>query len=141
MALFSIPELREYARQHPPQGLPVIAVSHSNLGPGDATFHLDQWALELIAYAKQLGYPVVDIGGANLTYQRMTEILTATKPAALFNFSHGCQTYLMGNDMRCTITRGWEDPESCGVCGLPGNLNAISGTAVIAYSCHSGAQL
>jgi len=138
MALFSIPELREYARQHP---RPTIAVSHSNLGIGDATFILDQWALELIQYARQLGYQVVDIGGSNLTYQRMTEILTATKPAALFNFSHGCQTYLMGNDMKCTLTRGWEDPESCGVCGLPGNLKAISGTAVFAYSCHSGAQL
>ena len=138
MALFSIPELREYARQHP---RPVIAVSHSNLGPGDATFHLDMWVMELIQYARQLGYPVIDIGGADLTYYRMTEILTSTKPAILFNFSHGCRTYLMGNDMQCTLTRGWEDPQSCGVCGKPSNLNAISGMAVIAYSCHSGAQL
>lgn len=138
MPLFSIPELREYARQHP---RPIIAVSHSNLGPGDATFHLDQWALELIAYAKQLGYPVIDISGPDLVYERMTQILANTKPAVLFNFSHGCRTYLMGNDMRCTLTRGWEDPESCGVCGMPSNLKAISGTAVIAYSCHSGAQL
>jgi len=138
MALFSIPELREYARTHP---RPTIAVSHSNLGPGDATFILDQWAQELISYAKALGYPVIDIGGSNLTYERMTQILQETKPAVLFNFSHGCRTYLMGNDMRCTLTRGWEDSESCGVCGKPGNLNAISGTAIIAFSCHSGAQL
>jgi len=138
MALFSIPELREYARQHP---RPTIAVSHSNLGPGDATFILDQWALELISYATTLGYPVIDIGGSNLTYERMTEILLQTKPAILFNFSHGCRTYLMGNDMRCTLTRGQQDPESCGMCGMPSNLKVIEGTAIVAYSCHSGAQL
>lgn len=137
MALFSIPELKEYARQQ----RPTIAVSHSNLGQGDATFILDQWALELISYATALGYPVIDIGGSNLTYERMTEILLQTKPAILFNFSHGCRTYLMGNDMKCTLTRGWEDTESCGVCGMPSNLKAISGTAIIAFSCHSGAQL
>jgi hypothetical protein len=138
MALFSIPELREYARTHP---RPTIAVAHSNMGPGDATWHLDMWAVELIEYARKLGYPVIDIGGHDLIYERMTSILHATKPAILFNFSHGCRTYLMGNDMKCTLTRGWEDAESCGVCGMPSNLNAISGTAIIAYSCHSGAQL
>jgi len=138
MALFSIPELREYARTHP---RPTIAIAHANLGPGDATFILDQWAQELISYAKALGYLVIDIGGSNLTYERMTDILMQTKPAALFNFSHGCRTYLMGNDMKCSLTRGEQDPGSCGVCGMPSNLKAISGTAIIAYSCHSGAQL
>ncbi len=138
MALFNEQELRDYARTHP---RPTIAISHSNLGPGDATFILDQWAEELIIYAQQLGYPVIDIGGSNLTYERMTQILINTKPAVLFNFSHGCKTYLMGNDMRCTLTRGQQDPDSCGVCAMPSNLKAILGTAVIAYSCHSGAQL
>lgn len=118
-----------------------IAVSHSNLGPGDATFHLDKWALELIQYARQQGFNVVDIGGSDLTYDRMTEILLATKPAVLFNFSHGCRAYLMGNDLRCTLTRGWEDEMSCGTCGKPSNLSAIKGMAVVAYSCHSGYQL
>jgi len=141
MALFSIPELREYARQHPPQGLPVIAVSHSDLGVGDATHILNQWAEELISYAKALGYPVIDIGGSNLTYERMTDILMQTRPALLINFSHGCRAYLMGNDMRCTITRGWEDPESCGVCGMPSNLKAIAGVGIVAFSCHSAHQL
>lgn len=119
----------------------MIAVSHSNLGPGDATFILDQWALELIKYARQLGYPVIDIGGSDLTYRRMTDILQATKPAVLFNFSHGCRTYLMGNDMRCTLTRGMQDPESCGICGMPSNLKVVNGMAIVAFSCHSGAQL
>lgn len=137
MSLFNIPELREYAKQL----RPTVAISHSNLGPGDATWYLDMWALEIISYAKALGYVTIDIGGPDLTYDRMTAILQATKPAVLFNFSHGCRTYLMGNDMRCTLTRGWEDPESCGVCGKSSNLSAISGTAIIAYSCHSGAQL
>lgn len=130
MSLFSIPDPR-----------PTVAVSHSNLGIGDATYILDQWAIEIIEYARQLGYTVIDIGGSDLTYERMTAILQATKPAVLFNFSHGCRTYLIGNDMKCTLTRGWDDPESCGVCGKNSNLNTISGTAVIAYSCHSGAQL
>lgn len=139
MSLFSIPELREEARRSR-QGT-TIAVSHSNLGPGDATFHLDKWALELIQYARQQGFNVVDIGGSDLTYDRMTEILLATKPAVLFNFSHGCRAYLMGNDLRCTLTRGWEDEMSCGTCGKPSNLSAIRGMAVVAYSCHSGYQL
>lgn len=138
MPLFSTPELREYARTHP---LPVIAIAHSDLGIGDATHILNGWAQELIHYAKVLGYEIIDISGPDLTYERMTGILQATKPAVLFNFSHGCRTYLIGNDMRCTLTRGWEDPQSCGICGLPGNLENISGTAIIAYSCHSGAQL
>lgn len=138
MALFSIPELRQEARMHP---RPIIAISHADLGVGDATHILNEWADELIIYAQQLGYPVIDIGGYNLTYERMTDILMQTKPTVLFNFSHGCRTYLMGNDMKCTLTRGWEDAESCGVCGMPNNLKAISGTAIIAFSCHSGAQL
>ena len=121
--------------------MPTIAIAHSDLGVGDATHILDEWAQELILYAKALGYTVIDIAGPDLTYQRMTDILQATKPAVLFNFSHGCKTYLIGNDMRCTLTRGWEDSTSCGVCGLPSNLKSISGTAIIAYSCHSSAQL
>lgn len=138
MALFSIPELRQEARMHP---RPIIAVSHADLGVGDATHILNQWAMELIQYARQLGYSVIDIGGSNLTYERMTDILMQTKPVALFNFSHGCRTYLMGNDMKCSLTRGEQDPGSCGVCGMPSNLKAIEGTAIVAFSCHSGAQL
>lgn len=119
-----------------------VAIARSNLGPDDATHYLDSWALELIDYARNLGYvDVVDINGPDLTYERMTEILTATRPAVLFNFSHGCRNYLMGNDMRCTLTRGWEDTINCGVCGMPSNLKAVQGTAVVAYSCHSGYQL
>jgi len=136
MALFSIPELREETRKRP-----IVAIAHSNLGPGDATFHLDQWAMELMAYARALQYPIIDIGGADLVYDRMTKILTETKPALLVNFSHGCKTYLIGNDGRCSLTRGQEDVDSCGVCGMPSNLKSISGTAIIAYSCNSAYQL
>lgn len=145
MSFFNIPELREQARRNGVivgnANAPTIAIAHSNLGPGDATYILDQWATQLIQYAHQLGYNVVDISGQNLVYDRVTEILSQTKPAVLFNFGHGCRTYLMGNDMRCTLTRGWEDAQSCGVCGMPSNLKSIAGTAIIAYSCHSGAQL
>ena len=73
----------------------IIAISHSNLGSNDITSYLDTWAIELIGYSKNLGYTVIDIAGNDNTYERMTEILTATKPAILFNFSHGCKTYLM----------------------------------------------
>jgi len=145
MPLFSIPELREEARKN--RNEITIAISRSNLGVGDATFHLDAWAQELIIYARSLGYSVIDINGPDMVYERFTEILQNTKPAILFNFSHGCQNYLVGNDLRCTLARGkeWEqvhpDQFACGVCGMPGNLKAIKDTAVIAYSCHSGAQL
>lgn len=70
----------------------------------------------------------------------MPHILEAAKPKILFNFSHGCQSYLIGNDRRCTLTRGWED-QGCGVCGMPSNLKVLKGMAVVAYSCHSGYQL
>jgi hypothetical protein len=140
MALFSIPELREQVRN----SQVTVAISYSDLGVGDATHILSEWALELISFASQNGFNVVVISGTNLTYERMTEILTATKPAILFNFSHGCQTYLMGNPvngvMRCTLTRGWEDP-LCGLCGMPGNLSVAHGMAIVAYSCHSAYQL
>ena len=135
MPLF--PELRQYAKNNQI----TIAVSHSNLGPSDATWHLDQWAFELMDYARAQGYNVIDIGGSDLIYEKMTQILSNTHPAILFNFSHGCRTYLMGNDMRCTLTRGQEDGQSCGVCGMSSNMKAISGTAIVAFSCHSAAQL
>jgi hypothetical protein len=144
MPLFSIPELREEARKNGNEI--TVAVSRSNLGAGDATFHLDSWAVELINYAKTLGYTIVDINGPDLVYERFTEILQNTRPAVLFNFSHGCQSYLMGNPVNgiigCTLTRGSEDIQhSCGFCGMPNNLKALSGTAIIAYSCHAAHQL
>lgn len=144
MPRFSIPELREEARKI--RGGITIAVSRSDLGPQDATHHLNQWAEELIQYALGLNYNVIDINGTDLVYERFTEILQNTKPAVLFNFSHGCQSYLMGNPVngviRCTLTRGSEDTQhSCGFCGMPNNLKALSGTAVIAYSCHAAHQL
>lgn len=124
-----------------------IAVSRSNLGMGDATYHLDQWAQELITHAKALGYNVIDINGPDLVYERFTEILLNTRPAVLFNFSHGCQNYLVGNDLRCTLARGaeWEqvhpDHFACGVCGMPGNLKVVKNMGIVAFSCHSAAQL
>lgn len=119
--------------------LPTIAIAHSNLGPKDATWHLDQWAQELMVYARALNYPVNDIGGSDLIYNRMTQILAETKPTVLFNFSHGCQNYLIGNDGRCTLTNGFAD--LCGICGKPSNLRVLRGTAVIAFSCNTGVQL
>jgi hypothetical protein len=117
-----------------------IAVARANLGPGDATNILDGWAVELEDFAKSLGYSVIDISGPNLTYEGMTRILTATKPKVLFNFSHGCGNYLMGNDMQCTLTNGFPD-NVCGSCNKLSNLSVLKNTALIAYSCNSGAQL
>ncbi len=145
MPLFSIPELREEARKN--RSEITVAVARSNLGAGDATFHLDQWALELENYAQQLGYNIIDISGTNLVYERFTDILQNTHPAVLFNFSHGCRSYLVGNDLRCSLTRGseWEqahpDHFACGVCGMPSNLNVVKNMGVVAFSCHSAYQL
>jgi len=144
MPLFSIPELREEARKN--RNEITIAISRSNLGAGDATFHLNSWAEELITYAKNLGYNVIDINGPDMVYERFTEILENTHPAVLFNFSHGCRNYLMGNLVNgvigCTLTRGSEDTQhSCGFCGMPNNLKTLSGTAIITYSCHAAYQL
>ncbi len=145
MPLFSIPELREEARKA--RSEITVAIARSNLGQGDATWHLDQWGLELENYAQQLGYNIIDISGVDLVYERFTEILQNTHPAVLFNFSHGCRSYLVGNDLRCSLTRGaeWEqshpDHFACGVCGKPSNLKSISGTSIIAYSCHAAYQL
>jgi hypothetical protein len=83
----------------------------------------------------------VDISGPNLVYNNFTQILEATKPKILFNFSHGCHTYLIGSDMRCSLTRGWEDQTSCGVCGMPSNLGAIKDIGIVAMSCDSAYQL
>lgn len=134
MALFSIPELREEARRRP-----IVAISHSDLGVGDATHILNTWAIELENYAVALGYRVVDIGGSDLTYERMTQILTETKPAVLFNFSHGCQNFFIGNDGKCSLTNGFVD--SCGPCDKPSNLSILKGVAVVAFSCNTGVQL
>ncbi len=145
MPLFSIPELREEARKN--RNEITIAVSRSNLGPTDATHHLNSWAEELINYAKALGYVVVDINGPDMVYKRFTEILENTHPVALFNFSHGCTSYLVGNDLKCVLTRGkeWEqthpDHFACGICGMPSNLKMVRGMGIVAFSCHSAYQL
>ena len=145
MPLFSIPELQGETRKNREEI--TIAIARSNLGVGDATFHLDAWAQELIIYARSLGYNVVDISGPNMVYERFTEILENTHPAALFNFSHGCQNYLVGNDLRCTLARGkeWEqvhpDQFACGVCGMPSNLRVVKNMGIVAFSCHSATQL
>jgi len=137
--LSSIPQLRsDVAAITQPV---TVAVARSNLGPGDATAILDKWALELESRILSLGYNLVDISGPNLTYEGMTRILTATKPKILFNFSHGCKNYLIGNDGVCTLTRGWEDQIACGVCGKQSNLSVVKNMAVVAYSCNAAAQL
>ncbi len=138
MALFNIPELREWSKQNP---RPTVAISHSDLGPGDATHILNEWAIELKNYATTLGYPIIDISGPDLVYERMTQILAVTKPAVLFNFSHGCANFLVGNDGKCVLTNGFSDMQGCGMCGKGSNLQVLKGVAVVAYSCHSGAQL
>ncbi len=137
MPLFSIPELREEARKN----RPIIAISHSDLGAGDATHILNAWAIDLENYANALGFSVLDIAGSDLTYERITKILTETKPAVLFNFGHGCQDFLIGNDGRCMLTNGFVDMYSCGTCGKPSNLNVLKDVAVVAFSCNTGVQL
>jgi len=88
---------------------------------------IDTWAVELGKYAKSLGYNVVDISGQDLTYERMTSILQQTKPAVLFYFGFGDKTSLIGNDTRPVLTSD--------------NLDAVAGTAVIAYASYAGSQL
>jgi hypothetical protein len=97
---------------------------------------IDGWAIELKKYAENLRYNVIDISGPDLTYERMPEILATTKPAALFNFSYGRKTCLMGNPIdgmtKCTLTQGD---------GMPSNLSVLSGIAVVSYSSFTGGEL
>jgi hypothetical protein len=146
MPLFSIPELREEARKAR-NGI-TVAIAHADLGQGDATHILSSWAIELENYARQLGYyNIVDISSHDLVYERFTDILQNTHPSVLFNFSHGCRSYLVGNDLRCTLARGseWDqahpDHFACGICGMPSNLKMVSGMGIVAFSCHSAYQL
>ncbi len=117
---------------------PVVAIAHANLVGGIMDI-VSGWAVELEDYAGQLGYSVIDISGMDLVYERFTEILKNTHPAVLFNFSYGGSTFLIGNPvngiMGCTLTMGKQDG------GMPNNLGAVVGAAVIAYSDHSASQL
>jgi hypothetical protein len=114
---------------------PTVAIAHADHA-GGAMDNIDTWAVELIDYAEKLGYNIVDICGSDLTYDRLPEILAQTKPAILFNFSHGRKTCLLGNPVdgmiKCTLTQGN---------GLPSNLRAMSGIAVVSYSSYTAGQL
>lgn len=115
---------------------PVVAIAHANQIHDGAMPIIDSWAVEIIEHATELGHIVVDISGPDLTYERITEILAQTKPALLINFSLGRKTCLMGNPVNgmigCTLTQGD---------GMPSNLHAVSGIAVISYSNYAGGQL
>ena len=63
-----------------------VAISHIACKPNvDMLWHVDQWAQELIEYAKKLGYNIVDI--CECQYDLLTKVLEMTQPAILFNFS------------------------------------------------------
>lgn len=114
----------------------VVAIAHADQIHDGAMPIIDSWAVEMIEHAAGLGYTVVDISGPDLTYERTTGILAQTKPALLINFSLGRKTCLIGNPVNgmigCTLTQGD---------GMPSNLHAVSGIAVISYSNYAGGQL
>jgi hypothetical protein len=98
---------------------------------------INKWALELEEYAKNLGYNVIDISGSDLTYERITEILTQTKPSILFNFTLGTKECLIGDfidggPIKCALTPGNSRPS---------NLGVLKSMAVVAYSCYSAGRL
>lgn len=95
---------------------------------GGAMKILNKWAVELEKYADSLGYNVVDISGSDLTYERITSILQETQPAVLVYLGFGDKTQLIGNDNRFVLTGDKEN-----------NLNALAGTAVVAYASYAGA--
>jgi len=103
---------------------------------------IDTWAVELGKYAESLGYNVVDISGQDdLTYERMTSIIQQTKPAVLFYFGFGDKTSLIGNDTRPALTSDKEKDWIPYANGMHSNLDAVAGTAVIAYASYAGSQL
>ncbi len=110
--------------------VPTVAIAHADQ-VGGAMKILDTWAAELQKYAESLGYNVIDISGSNLTYERITSILQETKPAVLFYLGFGDKTKLIGNDKRFVLTGDKEN----------NNLNALAGTAVVAYASYAGSQL
>lgn len=112
-----------------------IAIAHANSDDG-AMRILDGWAMELVDNADLMGYDVVDISGPDLTYERMTDILLATKPAILFNFSYGRRDCLLGNSVN-----GLVNPTLTQGDGMASNLHAVKGIAVISYSNYTGGQL
>ena len=130
--------------------MPTVAIAHADQA-GGAMDILEEWAQELKKSAYEMGYTVIDICGSDLTYEGLTDILQATKPAVLFNFSMGTECCLIGNDMKCMLTGG-RNVTSCmtPTCTFEGeplklrcknNLNVVAGTAVIAYSSRAASQL
>jgi len=101
-----------------------ISIAHTDQ-IGGAMDILDTWVVELGKYAESLGYNVVDISGSNLIDERTTSILQETQPAVLFYFGFGDKTHIIGNDNRPLFS----------------NLDAVSGTAVVAYASYAGSQL
>lgn len=76
----------------------------------DPTEYTYQWAERAVQIAKDLGYDVVTIKGADNTYNNATEALKKYKPRLYVHFGHGCGSSLQGQH-ECEIVRKYSVDE------------------------------
>lgn|SRR3990167_2488399 len=71
---------------------------------GDPTEFTYQWAEKAVQIAKDLGYDVITIKGADNTYNNTTETIKKYKPRFYIHFGHGCGSSLQGQQ-ECEVVR------------------------------------
>lgn len=77
---------------------------------GDPTEFTYQWAEKAVKIAKDLGYNVIAIKGADNTYNKATEAIKKYKPRFYAHFGHGCGSSLQGQS-ECEIVRKYNIDE------------------------------
>lgn len=77
---------------------------------GDPTEFTYQWAEKAVRIAKDLGYDVVTIKGADNTYNNATEAIKKYKPRLYIHYGHGCPSSLQGQQ-ECEVVRKYSVDE------------------------------
>jgi hypothetical protein len=77
---------------------------------GDPTEFTYQWATKAVKIAKDLGYNVITIKGADNTYNKATEAIKKYKPRFYAHFGHGCGSSLQGQN-ECEVIRKYSVDE------------------------------
>jgi hypothetical protein len=77
---------------------------------GDPTEYTYQWATNTAKIAKDLGYNVITIKGADNTYNKVTEAIKKYKPRFYTHYGHGCPSSLQGQQ-ECEVVRKYSVDE------------------------------
>jgi hypothetical protein len=104
---------------------PTIIVVRPNYD--SATEITSKWAEEIVEYARQKGFEVIDLYGIAASPERFLEALKQAKPRIVVHYGHGREDALLGQNGRPLLTLD--------------NLDLVKGIVFYIVGCHSGKKL